>query len=94
MKCIHVTAGSFEYDRIILPIFDRYPIEKLIHIIPNEIEEYPKARKLTEHYVNKLKKIHIRLELVELDIYNFDMVFKKTCEKLKREAGGGLSDLS
>ncbi|MFW5928042.1 MAG: hypothetical protein ACOCSL_02480 [Thermoplasmatota archaeon] len=70
-KGVHITADSSEYDRIILPIFDSYPIEKLIRIIPNEIEEYPTARKLTEHYVSVKRGIQTR-QTYPLTLKRFD----------------------
>ncbi|MFP4050938.1 MAG: DUF6293 family protein [Thermoplasmata archaeon] len=83
-KGIHITAGSFEYDRVIAPIMGKYPVEKLVILKAESTDRYPGAKKLTDDFVKKMKKNPIDIETEDVDIYDFDEVFLKTISVLKK----------
>ncbi|KXA92533.1 hypothetical protein AKJ40_04270 [candidate division MSBL1 archaeon SCGC-AAA259M10] len=79
---IHVFAGSYEYDRIVEPLFGDFPVEKIIALRSDT--SYPIMTKLTDHFIQKLRdNIPREIETVSLDIYNFDEVFRKTLKILR-----------
>ena len=86
---IHIAAAGFEYDRIIAPIMRKYPAKKLILLQADTSDVYPKANKLTEELVNKIKDHPIDVEIVSTDIYDFDETFSSTIEVLKNYSGKG-----
>lgn len=83
-KGIHIVAGGFEYDRIMIPIMTEYPVEKLILLQSDTSEEYPGANKITEHFVNKIEDNPIPVEIEDVDIYDFDKVFQKTLQLIRK----------
>ena len=83
-KGIHITAGSFEYDRVIAPIMEKYPVEKLVLLKAESTDRYPDAKRLTDNFVQKMKNNPIDIEIEDVDIYDFDEVFLKTISVLKK----------
>jgi len=83
-KGIHITAGSFEYDRVIAPIMGKYPVEKLIILKAESSDRYPEAKSITDRFVDKMKSNPIDIEIKDVDIYDFDEVFLKTTSILKK----------
>lgn len=83
-KGVHIAAGGFEYDRIMIPIMTQYPVEKLIILQSDTAEEYPRANKITQHFIDKIMENPIPVEIEETDIYDFDSVFKKTVELIRK----------
>lgn len=88
-KGIHIVAEGFEYDRIMAPIMGKYPISKLFVLKAEEDEDYPLAKDLTEHFVDKIKDNPLDVEIVPADIYDFEDVFLKTCEIIEDEGKEG-----
>ncbi len=83
-KGIHIAAGGFEYDRIMVPIMTEYPVEKLILLQDDTSEEYPGASKITEHFVEEIMDNPIPVDIEEVDIYDFDKVFQKTLALIRK----------
>jgi len=81
---VHIVAGGFEYDRIMVPIMTQYPVEKLIILQSDTSEEYPRANRITQHFVDKIMDHPITVEVEDTDIYDFDSVFKKTVELIRK----------
>jgi len=82
-KGVHIAAGGFEYDRIMIPIMTQYPLEKLVILQSDTEEEYPGATKITQHFMDKIMDNPIPVELEDTDIYDFDSVFQKTVELIR-----------
>jgi len=89
VKGVHIVAGGFEYDRIMIPIMTQYPVEKLIILQSDTSEKYPGASRVTEHFVGKLKDNPIPVEVEDTDIYDFDSVFQKTVDLIKEYTSQG-----
>ncbi len=85
---IHITTGGFEYDRIIKPILQRYPVEKLV-IFRSSTSPYAGARDLAGTFVNKVKETPIDTEIVKVDIYDFNEVFINTLEQIDKYSEDG-----
>lgn len=85
---VHITAGGFEYDRMIIPMLSRYPVEKLI-ILHSRSSPYTHARDLSGVFLDKIRGVPLETEVVEVDIYDFDEVFLETLEQINRYAGSG-----
>lgn len=85
---VHITAGGFEYDRILVPMLNKYPVEKLV-MFRSRSSPYGEARKLAGLFLNKLKENPIDVETVKVNIYDFDEVFTKTLELIKDHAEKG-----
>ncbi len=83
-KGIHITAGSFEYDRVIAPIMGKYPVEKLVILKTGSTDRYPGAKELTDMFVEKMEKNPIDIEIEDVDIYDFDQVFLRTLNAIKK----------
>ncbi len=81
---VHIVAGGFEYDRIMVPIMTQYPVEKLIILQSDTSEEYPRANRITQHFVDKIMDNPVPVEIEDTDIYDFDSVFKKTVELIRK----------
>lgn len=78
-KGVHVLAGSYEYDRIVEPLFGEYPVEKII--VLKSDTSYPKMTEISNQFIQKLEdNIPKEIETLTLDIYDFDEVFQKTLE--------------
>jgi len=88
-KGIHIAAGSFEYDRIMIPIMTQYPVEKLVILQSDTSEEYPGANDITQHFVDKIMDNPIPVEIEDTDIYDFDSVFQKTVELIRHYTSKG-----
>ena len=82
-KGIHITAGSFEYDRVIAPIMGKYPVERLVILKTGSTDRYPGAKEITDRFIGKMKKNPIDIEIEDVDIYDFDEVFLKTISVLR-----------
>jgi len=82
-KGVHIAAGGFEYDRIMIPIMTQYPLEKLVILQSDTEEEYPGANKVTQHFIDKIMDNPIPVEIEDTDIYDFDSVFQKTVELIR-----------
>lgn len=83
-KGYHIVIGGFEHDRIIGPIMGKYPVKKLFVLKGDTSSVYPEANELTEDFVDKIKKMPVELETVDVDIYDFDDVFSTTLEVIDR----------
>ncbi len=88
-KGVHIVAGGFEYDRIMIPIMTEYPVERLIILQSDTSEEYPDANKVTKHFVDKIMENPIPVEIEDTDIYDFDSVFQKTVELIREYTSDG-----
>lgn len=88
-KGVHIAAGGFEYDRIVIPIMTQYPLEKLVILKSDTSEEYPGANKITQHFVDKIMDNPIPVEVEDTDIYDFDSVFQKTVELIREYTSDG-----
>ncbi len=86
---VHILTDGFEYDRIVEPIFDRYPAKKMI-ILRNESKgRYPSSEELADSFVEKIEDLPLDVEKEILDIYDFDEVFHKTRSLIKQEMEKG-----
>ncbi len=87
-KGIHIVAGSYEYDRIMDPLFGDYPVEKIVVLKGNT--DYPKMSRITESFIEKLEEnVPKEVEKEPVDIYNFDEVFQKMLEVFRKHSGDG-----
>ena len=82
-KGTHIIAGGFEYDRIVKPMLE-YPGDRII-VLRDNGGKYPLSSSLAEHFLKKLKDFPVEIEEISIDIYNFDEVFLKMLELIKRE---------
>ena len=82
----HVVVGGFEYDRVIAPVMDRYPVKKMIILKGDTSDSHPGADDLAQHFMDKLSDYPIDVETVDTDIYDFDEVFLKTLEVIEENA--------
>jgi len=83
-KGYHVAVGGLEYDRIIGPMMGKYPVKRLFLLKGDTRDEYPDADELTDEFVKKLENMPIDIEMVEVDIYDFDDVFSATLDVIER----------
>ncbi|OKY78729.1 MAG: CARF domain containing protein [Candidatus Methanohalarchaeum thermophilum] len=81
----HIIAGGLEYDRLFEPMFGDYPIDNLV--ILRGVSDYKEPQKLADHFTKKLEK-NVKKEVVieEIDIYDFEEVFKKTLESIEEHS--------
>lgn len=82
---IHIAAAGFDYDRILKPMLNRYPVEKLV-LLASPSTSYPGPTGLSQHFVEKLKNDLMDVEVREVDIYDFDGVFSSVMDVIKEEA--------
>ncbi len=83
---IHITTDGYEYDRLVIPMLKKYPVEKLI-ILRSDDSPYTDARDLTEMFLQKIINTPIDVELIGVDLYDFNDVFMKTLIQIKKYAG-------
>lgn len=88
-KGVHIAAGGFEYDRIMIPIMTQYPVEELVILQSDTSKEYPGANKITQHFVDKIMDNPIPVEIEDTDIYDFDSVFQKTVDLIREYTSEG-----
>lgn len=86
---VHITAGGFEFDRIVIPMFSRYPVKKLI-IFQSHSSPYQNAKELVGSFHDRLEDYPVETECIPVDIYDFNDVFLKTLEQIKKYAGQGI----
>lgn len=82
-KGTHIVAAGFEYDRIVKPMLE-YPANKLI-MLRNNGDNYLRSSAIANHFLKKLKEFPVEIEEVSIDIYDFDNVFLKMLELIKKE---------
>ncbi len=82
---IHIAAGGFEYDRIIKPMFNRYPVDKLL-LLKSKTSPYQGPRDLAKSFIDKLQENPIDIKIHQVDMYDFDDVFSKVLQILKNES--------
>ncbi|MFO8110572.1 MAG: DUF6293 family protein [Thermoplasmata archaeon] len=85
---VHITTGGFEYDRIIIPMLSRYPVDKLL-ILRSRRSPYTGARDLAGDFLKKVMKTPIDIEVINVDIYDFNEVFIETLKQIERYAEDG-----
>ncbi len=85
---IHITTDGYEYDRIIQPIIGKYPVEKLV-VFRSPDSPYTDARDLAEEFVQKVLALGIDVEVVDVNIYDFNHVFINTLKQINMYAGEG-----
>lgn len=80
--CVHIVPVGFEYDRIVAPILE-YPVDELV-LLRSKNEEYPGQHALEDNFLKKLKQLPVRMRTVNIDIYDFEEMFR-TISALFRE---------
>ncbi len=85
---VHITTGGFEYDRIIKPMMNRYPVEKLV-IFRSRTSPYSGARDLSGKFVQMVKDAPIDTEIIKVDIYDFNEVFVHTMKQIHEHSREG-----
>ncbi len=85
---IHISSDGFEYDRIVIPMFKKYPVEKLI-ILRSNSSPYTDAMDLAGKFLQKIMDTPVDVELVSVDIYDFNEVFVNTLALIKKYASEG-----
>ncbi len=85
---IHITTDGFEYDRIIKPIMTKYPVEKLV-VFRSPSSPYKDARDLAGEFMEKIAELGLDIDIVAVDIYDFNDVFINTLEQIKKYAADG-----
>ncbi len=85
---VHITAGGFEYDRVLVPMLNKYPVDKLV-MFRSKASPYTEARDLAGEFLTKLKDNPIDIDIVKLDIYDFNDVFINTLDQIKKYAEKG-----
>jgi len=86
-KGTHIVAAGFEYDRIVKPMLE-YPGDRVI-VLRNNGENYLRSSALANHFLKKLKEFPVEIKEVSIDIYDFDNVFLKMLELIKKEINYG-----
>jgi len=86
-KGTHIVAAGFEYDRIVKPMLE-YPGDRVI-VLRNNGENYVHSTTLANHFLKKLKEFPVEIKEVSIDIYDFDNVFLKMLELIKKEINDG-----
>ena len=86
-KGTHIVAAGFEYDRIVKPMLE-YPGDRVI-VLRNNGDNYVRSSTLANHFLKKLKEFPVEIEEVSIDIYDFDNVFLKMLELIKKEINDG-----
>ncbi|MEA1993939.1 MAG: DUF6293 family protein [Euryarchaeota archaeon] len=86
-KGTHIVAAGFEYDRVVKPMLE-YPGDKLI-VLSDKEKNYIESTELAEHFLKKLRVFPAETEEIHIDIYDFDNVFLKMLEIIKREMDAG-----
>ncbi|MFW5928757.1 MAG: DUF6293 family protein, partial [Thermoplasmatota archaeon] len=82
-KGIHVLVGSYEYDRVVEPLFGEYPIEQMV--IFRSDSPYSKMSELSDEFIEKVKNnVPKKIETVTVDLYDFGEVFQKTLETFRK----------
>lgn len=82
-KGTHIVAAGFEYDRIVKPMLE-YPGDRII-VLRNNGENYVRSSAIANHFLKRLKEFPVEIEEVSIDIYDFDNVFLKMLELIKKE---------
>ncbi len=87
-KGVHIVAAGFEYERIVKPIIEGYPAEKVI-VLRHSGETYTHSTTLADHFLQKLKEFPVEIEGETVDIYDFDNVFLTTLRIIRQELENG-----
>jgi len=82
---VHIAAGGFEYDRILKPMFNRYPVDKLL-LLRSKTSPYQGPRNLAKRFIDKLQENPIEIKIHRVDMYDFDDVYSKVIKILKNES--------
>ncbi len=82
---VHITADGFEYDRVIIPMLSKYPVERLL-ILHSRSSPYVRVGELVEQFYRKLEDNPMDVETILVDIYDFDDVFVTTLQQIKKYA--------
>ncbi len=85
--CVHIVPVGFEYDRIVAPMLE-HPVDELV-LLRSKNEEYPGEHSLEDHFLEKLRQLPVRIRSVEVDIYDFDAMFRQISALLKSELSLG-----
>lgn len=84
---VHIVPVGFEYDRIVAPMLE-YPVDELV-LLRSKNEEYPGEHSLEDHFLDKLKQLPVKIRSVDLDIYDFEGMFRDLSSLLKQELALG-----
>ncbi|MCD1295675.1 hypothetical protein CUJ83_11770 [Methanocella sp. CWC-04] len=89
---VHIVPTGFEYDRVIQPLINDFTVKKaylLVHDTKKRTEDHDKQTQIVNGYIRKIKDIPFKWEIISTNIYNFDDVFKRSYDIIKKEVGEG-----
>jgi len=87
---VHIIPVGFEYDRIIKPIIERYPVKRAYLLLGKSASgEYILEEKIARNFAKKLEQLPVEFEKLELDLYDFEVVFDEVYRIMRKEAAAG-----
>jgi CRISPR locus-related DNA-binding protein len=86
-RCIHIVPIGFEYDRVVRPLL-KYSVDEVILLRSSNVE-FQKQHELEEHFLKKLEGVPVPMRTVEIDIYDFDQMFRSLYKLIREESAGG-----
>ena len=87
-KGVHIIASHFEYDRIVKPMLDKYPVERLVILSsPSgnlcKAADCPRAKEVVEYFVEKIQDYPIDVQEIPVDFTNFEDILVKTSKAIQ-----------
>ncbi|MFO7792124.1 MAG: DUF6293 family protein [Candidatus Saliniplasma sp.] len=82
---VHIVTGGFEYDRILKPMLNRYPVDRLV-LLRSKSSPYRDSKDLAKQFIEKLQENPIDINIHRVNIYDFDDVYSKVLKILKNQS--------